>query len=118
MERDASGEAQDKAPEVIKQKMESSGSAGAGQKRSYSTSARRNATEVQSSQSSDLVHFNQTMAHGLEYPDAGLGHKFPLPDVSAIPRSDHLKRRYDPILDQVTKAMMRHGKLSVAQKVW
>ena len=53
----------------------------------------------------------------MEYPDAGPGHKFPLPDVSDVSRLDHLKRRYDPVVEQVTKSIMRDGKLSVAQKV-
>lgn len=57
------------------------------------------------------------MIVGMEYPDAGPGHKFPLPDVNDLPRLSHLKRRYDPVLDQLTKSLMRHGKLSVAQKV-
>jgi hypothetical protein len=57
------------------------------------------------------------MIVGMEYPDADPGHKFPLPDVNDLPRLSHLKRRYDPVLDQLTKALMRHGKLSVAQKV-
>lgn len=65
----------------------------------------------------DMIAFKQTMAQGLEYPDAGFGYKFPLPDVSTIARTDHLKRRYDTVLDQVTKSLMQHGKLSVAQKV-
>ena len=29
----------------------------------------------------------------------------------------HLKRRYEPIVEQVTKLMMKHGKLSIAQRV-
>jgi hypothetical protein len=53
----------------------------------------------------------------MEYPDGGPGHKFPLPEVASIPRTDHLKRRYDPVVDQVTKSLMRSGKLSQAQKV-
>lgn len=78
------------------------------------------ATETQSqpmSDTADLITFNQNMAQGLEYPEAGYGHKFPLPDIGMIPRTDHLKRRYDPVVDQMTKSLMIHGKLSVAQKV-
>ena len=52
----------------------------------------------------------------LDYPDGGLGHKFPLPEMP-LPRTDHFKRRYDPVVDQLTKSLMRDGKLSVAQKV-
>jgi len=100
----------DKVPQVMKEDMQSAGS---GQKRSYSTSARRLASaEVTQSQISDAG-----MVLGMEYPDAGPGHKFPLPDVSSVSRLDHLKRRYDPVVEQVTKSIMRDGKLSVAQKV-
>lgn len=78
------------------------------------------ATETHSepmSNTADLIAFNSNMAQGLEYPEAGYGHKFPLPDIGMIPRTDHLKRRYDPVVDQMTKSLMIHGKLSVAQKV-
>ncbi len=45
-----------------------------------------------------------------------LGHKFPLPKLPLPPQA-HLKRRYDPVVDQITKLMMKDGKLSVAQRV-
>jgi hypothetical protein len=80
--------------------------------RSYSTTARRPAdAEVAK------VTFVETQAVGLEYPDAGLGHKFPLPDMTKWNRTDHFKRRYDSVVDQLTKMLMRHGKLSKAQSV-
>lgn len=56
------------------------------------------------------------MPPSLEYPDGGLGHKFKLPEMP-MPRTEHLKKRYDPVVDQLTKTIMRHGKLSAAQKV-
>jgi len=91
--------------------MQAAGSGG--QKRSYSTSARRLAgADLVQSQISD-----NGMVLGMEYPHAGPGHKFPLPDVSSVSRLDHLKRRYDPVVEQFTKSIMRDGKLSVAQKV-
>ena len=108
MERDK--DAQKKAPEVLKQDIKSGGP-GAGQARFFSTTARRPAAEAQ------LAQFQDTMAVGLEYPDAGLGHKFPLPDMDKWKPTDHLRRRYDPVIDQVTKSLMRDGKLSAAQKV-
>jgi hypothetical protein len=44
------------------------------------------------------------------------GHKYPLPELPLA--SDlNLKHRYDPIVQLVTNLMMRHGKLSVAQRV-
>jgi hypothetical protein len=47
----------------------------------------------------------------------GEGHKFGLPEAP-LARTDHLKRRYDPVVDQLTKKLMRSGKLSYAQRVW
>lgn len=96
----------------MKDEMQSPGS---GQKRSYSTSARRLAT-AEMVQSQSQISENG-LIQGMEYPDAGPGHKFPLPDVSDVSRLDHLKRRYDPVVEQVTKSIMRDGKLSIAQKV-
>lgn len=34
-----------------------------------------------------------------------------------LPRSEHLKRRYEPLVDQFTKLLMKDGKLSLAQRV-
>ena len=108
MERDK--DAQKKAPEVLKQEIKASGP-GQGQSRSFSTSARRSAVEAQ------LAEFQDTRAVGIDYPDAGLGYKFPLPDMGSWKPTDHLRRRYDPVIDQVTKSLMRDGKLSAAQRV-
>src|ERR1700730_1091850 len=44
------------------------------------------------------------------------GHKFGLPSLP-LPSNAHLKHRYDPVVEQVTKLLMRHGKLSIAQRV-
>ncbi|EHY57991.1 hypothetical protein HRR83_005148 [Exophiala dermatitidis] len=79
--------------------------------RSFSTIARRNAEAT-----AELVRFEDTRAVGLEYPDAGFGHKFPLPDITKFPKTNHIKKRYDEVLEQVTRSIMRHGKLSRAQK--
>ena len=108
MERDK--DAQKNAPDILKSEIKNGG-AGQGQSRSFSTSARRPAEETQ------MVEFQESRAVGLDYPDAGLGHKFPLPDMENWKATDHLRRRYDPVVDQVTKSLMRDGKLSVAQKV-
>ncbi len=44
------------------------------------------------------------------------GLKFPMPPI--LPRREsHVKHRYDPIVDQVTNLLMRHGKKSIAQRV-
>ena len=115
MKRDK--DAADNAPQVIKDQMNSQSQNGTGQKRSYSTSARRLLEQTQV-QPSAVPHINQFgMITGMEYRNAGPGHKFPLPDVRSVGKLDHLKRRYDPVVEQVTKSLMRDGKLSVAQKV-
>lgn len=44
------------------------------------------------------------------------GHIFGLPTLP-LPSTSHIKHRYDPIVDQVTKLMMKDGKLSKAQRV-
>ena len=99
-------DAKEKAPKVIKEDIKSSNPTGS---RSYSTTTRRNA---------EVAAMDSNFPAGL--PDAvksGVGHKFGLPDVKAMPRTQHLKRRYDPVVDQVTKMLMRHGKLASAQRV-
>ena len=124
LQRDA--EAQDKAPEVMKQDMNSkSGSTTKppSGSRSFSTSARRNATELQATSNPegpppDMAQFQGTRIVGLEYPDAGFGHKFPLPDLKPLGKAVNFKKRYDPVVEQVTRSLMRDGKLSRAQKVW
>lgn len=45
-----------------------------------------------------------------------IGHKFGLPTLP-IPSASNLHYRYDPVVDQVTNLLMRHGKKSVAQRV-
>lgn len=57
------------------------------------------------------------MPFDLQYPDSGFGHKFALPDITTMSRHDNLKKRYDPVVDQLTKSLMRHGKLAKAQNV-
>jgi small subunit ribosomal protein S7 len=44
------------------------------------------------------------------------GHKFGLP-VKPYPEGFHMKKRYHPVLEQITRLMMKDGKLSVAQRV-
>lgn len=44
------------------------------------------------------------------------GLKFEAPTLP-LPQDGHLKHRYDPVVEQVTNLLMRHGKKSVAQRV-
>jgi hypothetical protein len=52
----------------------------------------------------------------IKYEMGGEGHKFGLPEAP-LARTDHFRRRYDPVVEQLTKALMRHGKLGAAQRV-
>ena len=102
-------EAQEKLPKVMRDalKNKASNSAPKGS-RSYSTT-----TTPISGQQLDmgLVDFNPSKT-APEIPGA----KFPLP-VLPLPREDRLKERYEPLVDQVTNLLMRHGRKSVAQRV-
>jgi small subunit ribosomal protein S7 len=54
---------------------------------------------------------------GVNVPEAPtIGHKFPLPALP-LPSKMHVKHRYDPILVQLTRLLMKDGKLSKAQRV-
>lgn len=44
------------------------------------------------------------------------GHKFGLPK-KPYPDGFNVKKRYHPVLEQITRLLMRHGELSVAQRV-
>jgi len=59
--------------------------------------------------------FNNTLLGSIPpQPTAGLRYA---PVTLPLPRTANLKHRYDPVAEQVTKLMMRDGKLSKAQKV-
>ncbi|KAF1831519.1 30S ribosomal protein-like protein S7 [Decorospora gaudefroyi] len=69
-----------------------------------------------------------TPADGNGGPDMGIVDMRPLPEVPAtpglkfempslpLPRDGHIKHRYDPVVEQVTNLLMRHGKKSVAER--
>jgi small subunit ribosomal protein S7 len=59
----------------------------------------------------------QQAAYGLNTFDPEVhGHKFGVPALPIAPDMNH-KRRYDTVVEQVTKLLMRHGKLAKAQRV-
>lgn len=101
-----------------------------GGKRGFSTYARRQlAPETEShvqphtDYAFDAAGNLDAAAFGLERFDprapaqpAAQGLKFDAPTMP-MPRQAHLKHRYDPVVEQVTKLIMRDGKLSVAQRV-
>lgn len=49
-------------------------------------------------------------------PVATIGHKYGLPELP-LPPTSNLHYRYDPVVNQVTNLLMKHGKLSAAQRV-
>jgi len=69
-----------------------------------------------------LLNSNQLTVEEAAIEDEALvveedqGVKFGLPTLP-LPPGSNLKKRYEPIVDQVTKLLMRDGKLSVAQRV-
>lgn len=98
---------------------------GAAGSRSYSTSVRRSAAHGLGLSSSsvgggtsgqDLPPSMMKTFTDIPHELAGPGHKFGLP-AEDLARTDHLKRRYAPVVEQLTRALMRHGKLSAAQRV-
>lgn len=57
------------------------------------------------------------MQYGLNPADVEAeGHKFGLPDLP-LQRDRNTKHRYDDVINQITKLMMRDGKLAKAQRV-
>lgn len=53
-------------------------------------------------------------AAGQMLDDEDLGHKFGMPKPPG--KLDHLQNRYDPVITQITRLLMRDGKLSKAQR--
>ncbi|KAL4886748.1 ribosomal protein S7 domain-containing protein [Aspergillus karnatakaensis] len=118
-------EAQKHAPKVFQNQVKK----GPASSRSFSTSSRLGQLESQSQNlpegdpASDAVSaaLVQSMieqatqhAEGLTQPDLDPGLKFPAPET--LPKSENYRTRYEPLLEQFTKLMMRDGKLAIAQK--
>lgn len=86
--------------------------------RSFSTSTRRTQADVQGDSQTEpsaamvasmISHVNQQAA------ELNPGLKFPAPE--SLPRTENFRTRYDTLLDQFTKQLMRDGKLATAQRV-
>ncbi len=85
--------------------------------RSYSTSAPRSSEGLEITSSAGAMELSLPMTfNDIPHEKGGEGHKFGLPEVP-LGRTDHFKKRYHPVVDQLTKSLMRHGKLGAAQKV-
>ena len=99
MERDQ--ESKEKAPEVVKKEMQDT----------------KNAADDMMFESILALGEMEATAADEHASDVDVpGHKFGLPNLP-LPSNLNLKYRYDPAVDQFTKLLMRHGKLSVAQRV-
>ncbi|KAH9864298.1 hypothetical protein J1614_010232 [Plenodomus biglobosus] len=101
--------AQEKLPKVMQDKLKSQASTSAPKgSRSYSTMT----THTGGDEGLDmgLVDF-QAMSKAPTTP----GLKFEMP-MLPLPKDGHVKHRYDPVVEQVTNLLMRHGKKSVAQR--
>lgn len=68
------------------------------------------------SSGNEAVDSLQEIASGLVTVGSGEGHKFPLPELP-LPWYMQMKNRYHPVLTQVSRLLMRDGKLSKAQSV-
>lgn len=93
----------------------------AGSSRSYSTSARQQQQQMDQSQNDPSIAAVASMIYNPQQPASAAmqppeGYKFEPPSMS-LPRTENVKRRYDPLVEQFTKLLMRDGKLSHAQKV-
>ena len=111
MNKDA--EAQKYAPKVLRKASQGT--------RPYSTSAPLRQQQLQSQQSAQNDASVAQVASMLEAAniDAGItppGLKFHMP--APLPKTENVKMRYDPMVDQFTKLLMQDGKLSMAQKVY
>lgn len=72
---------------------------------------------VSSSINAEALGQLELVAHGLDpFEEGSPGHKFGLPTLP-VPERMHMKHRYEPVVAQVTKLLMRDGKLSKAQRV-
>lgn len=95
--------------------------------RSYSTSARLRQQELQQQELQTTTTESQedpsvtAVANMIsrateEAVERETGLKFQMPPLP-LPKTEHVKHRYDPLVDQFTKLLMKDGKLSIAQKV-
>ncbi|KAM0122014.1 low-affinity phosphate transporter [Aspergillus fumigatus] len=86
--------------------------------RSFSTFTRRYQPDLQEQEVTDpsvAVVANMINQVNQEVAELHPGLKFPAPE--SLPKTENFRERYDPLLEQFTKLLMRDGKLSKAQKV-
>jgi small subunit ribosomal protein S7 len=100
-------EAQEKLPKVMKDKLKANATTPKGS-RPYSTMATQTGSGGLDMGLVDV----QSASTAASVP----GLKFEMPSLP-LPKDGHVKHRYDPVVEQVTNLLMRHGKKSVAQSV-
>lgn len=102
-------EGKDKAPQVIKEEINT-------------PSKSASSAEVEKTTFAHLLALGQMEniaagGHGNDAVDIeSVGHKFGLPALP-LESQNHMKHRYDPLVEQVTNLLMRDGKKSAAQRV-
>ncbi|KAF4159971.1 hypothetical protein CNMCM6069_000477 [Aspergillus lentulus] len=85
--------------------------------RSFSTFTRRYQPDLQGQDLPDpsvAVVANMINQVNQDVAELHPGLKFPAPE--SLPKTENFRERYDPLLEQFTKLLMRDGKLSKAQK--
>lgn len=105
--------AEAKLPKVMQEQLKSNASKAPKGSRPYST------TTTPIGGGSGALDMGLMGLMGLTSPPAELaapGLKFEMP-VLPLPKDGHVKHRYDPVVEQVTNLLMRHGKKSIAQRV-
>jgi small subunit ribosomal protein S7 len=103
-------EAQEKLPKVMRDAIKAGDKTPAPKgSRSYSTMTTQ--SSANSGMDMGLVDFGSAS----QLPETP-GLKFEMPTLP-LPKDGHVQRRYDPVVEQVTNLLMRHGKKSVAQRV-
>lgn len=111
----------EKAPQVIKEEINNS-NPNAPSKSSSSTPSSSSA-DASNTTFAHLLALGQMQniaagGHGNDAVDVQslAGHKFGLPTLP-LESQNHMKHRYDPLVEQVTNLLMRDGKKSAAQRV-
>ncbi|EAS33961.3 30S ribosomal protein S7 [Coccidioides immitis RS] len=101
-------------PKVLRDEIAAKNNSGS---RSFSTYTRQRQQDMQNSvvEPSAAAVAEMIAAAGEIATLEKKGYKFDPPSTD-LPRSENLKRRYEPLVDQFTKMLMKDGKLSLAQK--
>lgn len=127
-------ESQKQAPQVLKDHLKGNNASAKPStgSRSFSTLSRSFAPETESAQTAiDRSQLNpailpsasqravfseqQLRSDQSSLQDEKRGHKFPLPSLPLPPHSNK-DERYDPVVEQLTNLMMRHGEKATAQR--